>query len=196
MSQYYGNENTDPGTPYRFTRARYGRVLGGLCVSLARRMNVDVSLVRIITVVLSFATGGTAALVYLIAWLIVPEEGWDSPPPDGNDGTWRGPQPGAHQAPNSQQSGHHAQSDSQGQTYHHQSSTEPNSTGATQQGAANSAVPKRNNTIIFGGILILLGGYLLLNYLFGSIFRMRYFIPLLLMSLGIYIIYRAIDRKG
>lgn len=201
MSQYYGNGSAGPGgTPERFVRARYGRVLGGLCMSLARRINLDVSLVRIITVVLSFATSGTVALIYLIAWVIVPEEGWDAPPPGGNGGgPWQGGHTGTYNASNGQDGnndspGGEAQGAQQGAGCG--SAHNAYAGGNPGQGAPDSgAPPRRNDAIIFGGILLLLGGYLLLNHLFGAVFQMRYFIPLALMSLGVYIIYRATGRK-
>ncbi len=72
-----------PAAP-RLTRSQDDRVLGGVLGGLARYWNTDPLLLRILTVVLTIATGGALLLGYLIAWLAIPLE---SAPP--------GPQSGA-----------------------------------------------------------------------------------------------------
>lgn len=69
------------GSPYgswaparRLTRSRTDRVLGGVCAGLARYWNTDPVLVRIVTVVLTIATGGAFLIGYLIAWVAIPDE--------------------------------------------------------------------------------------------------------------------------
>jgi phage shock protein PspC (stress-responsive transcriptional regulator) len=62
--------------PVPTTRVRDGRWLGGVCVGLAARWGVPVGRVR-----LGFLLGslllGLGALVYIAAWLILPEDGVD-----------------------------------------------------------------------------------------------------------------------
>lgn len=66
------------GTPAReharFTlrRSRGEAMLGGVCGGLAEELDVDPALLRIAVVTLTLATGGMAALVYLLAWVIAP----------------------------------------------------------------------------------------------------------------------------
>ncbi|MGH9117075.1 MAG: PspC domain-containing protein [Acidimicrobiales bacterium] len=60
--------------PRRLVRRRDGKILAGVCAGLADYFDVDVNLVRIVTVVLGVATG-ILLPAYLLAWLIVPEEG-------------------------------------------------------------------------------------------------------------------------
>lgn len=50
-----------------------GSIIGGVCNGIAAYTNVDVTVIRVLTVILAFATSGAAAAVYLIMMVIVPE---------------------------------------------------------------------------------------------------------------------------
>ena len=65
--------------PRRLERSRSNRVLGGVCGGVATYLNMDPTLVRVLTVVLSLFTG-VPVIVYLVLLLVVPEEGSDMPP--------------------------------------------------------------------------------------------------------------------
>ena len=56
-------------------RSRKGRMLAGVCAGVADYFGVDVTLVRVLVVVLCLITGGAGVLAYLAAWVIIPEEG-------------------------------------------------------------------------------------------------------------------------
>ncbi len=56
-------------------RPRKGRMVAGICAAIAEYSGVDVTLVRVIVAVVAIITGGTAALAYLAAWIIIPGEG-------------------------------------------------------------------------------------------------------------------------
>jgi phage shock protein PspC (stress-responsive transcriptional regulator) len=56
-------------------RSRKGRMVAGICAGIAGYFGLDVTLVRVIVTVVSVVTGGTGALVYLAAWMIIPSEG-------------------------------------------------------------------------------------------------------------------------
>jgi phage shock protein C len=58
----------------RLYRTREGRVVAGVCSGLARYFGIDATLVRLAFGALT-VFGGMGALLYLIAWVIVPEEG-------------------------------------------------------------------------------------------------------------------------
>ena len=58
----------------RLSRSRTDRVLGGVCGGLARAIGIDPLVVRVAIVALTVA-GGTGGLVYVLAWLLLPEEG-------------------------------------------------------------------------------------------------------------------------
>lgn len=54
-------------------RAKDGKVIGGVCLGLARYFDVDVTIIRLLWV-LAVLLGGTGLLAYLIAWIIMPPE--------------------------------------------------------------------------------------------------------------------------
>jgi phage shock protein PspC (stress-responsive transcriptional regulator) len=56
-------------------RSQKGRMVAGICAGIAGYSGLDVTLVRVIVTVVSVITGGTGALAYLVAWMIIPSEG-------------------------------------------------------------------------------------------------------------------------
>ena len=60
----------------RLTRSRTNRLLGGVCAGLAQATGLDPVILRVAFVALTVA-GGTGALLYVVAWLLLPEEGSD-----------------------------------------------------------------------------------------------------------------------
>jgi phage shock protein PspC (stress-responsive transcriptional regulator) len=60
----------------RLLRIRQGRIVAGVCAGLGAYFGVDVNLVRLAFGVLTVFYG-LGMLLYLIAWLILPEEGED-----------------------------------------------------------------------------------------------------------------------
>src|SRR5277367_6749359 len=57
----------------RLTRSRDNRMIAGVCAGFAQHYGWDLNLVRVVTALVSFFSGGTGVLVYLIAWVIIPE---------------------------------------------------------------------------------------------------------------------------
>lgn len=55
-------------------RPTEGRMLAGVAAGIARYLNVDVTVVRIVLVVLAIV-GGAGVPLYLAGWLLIPEEG-------------------------------------------------------------------------------------------------------------------------
>ncbi len=60
--------------PKRLYRSENNKVIAGVCGGIAEYFNVDPVLVRILTVVLAFASFGALVVGYLIAWVIVPKK--------------------------------------------------------------------------------------------------------------------------
>jgi signal transduction histidine kinase len=58
----------------RLSRSRTDRVLGGVCGGVARATGIDPLVLRVAVVALTLV-GGTGALVYVLAWLFLPEDG-------------------------------------------------------------------------------------------------------------------------
>jgi phage shock protein PspC (stress-responsive transcriptional regulator) len=65
---------TPAAEPRRLTRARDGRWLGGVCAGLGRYFDLNPMIYRIGFAALSLA-GGTGILLYVAAWLVMPDEG-------------------------------------------------------------------------------------------------------------------------
>ncbi|HEU0306036.1 MAG TPA: PspC domain-containing protein [Lysobacter sp.] len=62
--------------PRSLSRSRNDRMLAGVMGGIARRFGWNSTLVRILFVVLSIASAAfPGILVYLILWLLIPEEG-------------------------------------------------------------------------------------------------------------------------
>ncbi|MDR1833737.1 MAG: PspC domain-containing protein [Propionibacteriaceae bacterium] len=53
-------------------RPRQGAVLGGVCLAIANRLGMDVGLVRILAVVLTFVSGGALILAYILGIIAIP----------------------------------------------------------------------------------------------------------------------------
>jgi phage shock protein C len=58
----------------RLYRSRTDTVIGGVAAGLANYLNADPALIRIAWAVLVVVTGGAALILYIIAWVVVPEE--------------------------------------------------------------------------------------------------------------------------
>ena len=54
-------------------RPRFGRKIAGVCLGFSEYFDVDVTLVRVVWLIVAFMTG-IGFLSYPIAWIIMPEE--------------------------------------------------------------------------------------------------------------------------
>ena len=50
-------------------------MVAGVCAGIGQFFGIDANIVRIIFAILTVFSAGAAALVYLVAWVVVPEEG-------------------------------------------------------------------------------------------------------------------------
>lgn len=50
-------------------------MVAGVCAGIGQFFGIDANIVRLGFAVLTVFSAGAAALVYLVAWMIVPEEG-------------------------------------------------------------------------------------------------------------------------
>jgi len=62
--------------PRALSRPLEGRMLGGVAAGLARYLDIDVTVIRILFAALTLV-GGAAVPVYLAAWVLIPEDGAD-----------------------------------------------------------------------------------------------------------------------
>lgn len=72
-----------PGTPSdappprpALRRSTDDRVVAGVCGGLARTVGIDAVIVRLLFVVFTLA-GGSGLVLYLLAWIVIPEDGED-----------------------------------------------------------------------------------------------------------------------
>jgi len=70
-----GRSVVSPHSTARLMRPRYDRKIAGVCAGLSEHLDLDASLVRILWVFLTFASGFFPGLIaYVLAWIIIPEE--------------------------------------------------------------------------------------------------------------------------
>lgn len=75
-------QTTVPHESRRLMRSRSDRILGGVCSGLARYFNTDPLLIRLLFVLITLAQGA-GILLYILLWVLMPEEGVETPPAGG-----------------------------------------------------------------------------------------------------------------
>ena len=63
-----------PQQPRRLVRRSDDRMVAGVCSGVADYLGVDVTLVRMVTVVGAILGFGSLILAYVVAWALIPEE--------------------------------------------------------------------------------------------------------------------------
>ncbi|MHB1404404.1 MAG: PspC domain-containing protein [Desulfitobacteriaceae bacterium] len=164
----------------RLYRSGREKMIGGVCGGLAEYFNVDVTLVRLITLV-AFFMGGVGFLAYLVAWIIVPLN------PD-------------HQvyARPTHQGSYSSQQDGT-RRYAERAEEIVNDVVTNVEEAARNFQERRpferkDKSKIAGGILIVLGILFLLDRWFPLWFNFTKMWPLVLVLLGVAIMWRGERR--
>lgn len=79
---------SDTGKPGRlFRRSRDEKQIAGVCAGIARYFGLDVTLVRVLMVCLSFWPPGVGLIIYIVCWIVVPQDPMLLMPPRNNAGT-------------------------------------------------------------------------------------------------------------
>jgi phage shock protein C len=60
-------------TSKRLTRRGNDRMIAGVCSGVADYLGIDVTLVRLLTVVAAIFSVGAVAVAYIAAWILMPE---------------------------------------------------------------------------------------------------------------------------
>jgi phage shock protein C len=60
-------------TTKRLTRRSNDRMVAGVCSGVADYLGLDVTLVRLLTVVAAIFSVGAVAVAYIAAWILMPE---------------------------------------------------------------------------------------------------------------------------
>ena len=58
----------------RLYRSKKDRMLGGVCAGLGEHLDIDPTVIRLIWAVITVISVGTGVLVYILAWILIPEE--------------------------------------------------------------------------------------------------------------------------
>jgi phage shock protein C len=58
----------------RLYRSKKERMLGGVCAGLGEHFDIDPTVIRLAWAVITVISIGTGILVYILAWIIIPEE--------------------------------------------------------------------------------------------------------------------------
>ena len=69
----------------QLVRPRAGRMIAGVCAGFAEHYGWDLSLVRVVAVLVTLLTTGAALLAYIAAWILIPDGQYaltsSTPPP-------------------------------------------------------------------------------------------------------------------
>jgi phage shock protein C len=58
----------------KLMRPQRGRQIAGVCLAFAEYFDLDVSLIRVVWLLVALFSGGAGALAYLIGWIVIPSE--------------------------------------------------------------------------------------------------------------------------
>jgi phage shock protein C len=65
----------ETGKPGRlFRRSRNEKQIAGVCAGIARYFGLDVTLVRVLMVCVSFWPPGVGLILYIVCWIVVPQD--------------------------------------------------------------------------------------------------------------------------
>ena len=59
----------------QLVRPREGRLIAGVCAGIGDYFGIDANVIRIAFAALTIFSAGVGALIYLVAWAVLPEEG-------------------------------------------------------------------------------------------------------------------------
>jgi phage shock protein PspC (stress-responsive transcriptional regulator) len=160
----------------RLYRSRRDRVIGGVAGGVADALDIDPSIVRVIWVILAFMTGGIAAFIYLVMLIVVPEEpgddfDWTTVPPASPAGTYPGAVPGdQEESIGFDEPGRPVLREETGSAFAPPPPAYPPESRPVERQEARRARRAERGTggpgggaLVFGLILILIGGYFLLR---------------------------------
>lgn len=82
-----GPDLTGPGAAApRLSRPMDTKKIAGVCAGIARYLRVDVTLIRIIVLLLSVYPPGLGLIFYVVCWIVMPRDVWALPSAAITDG--------------------------------------------------------------------------------------------------------------
>lgn len=164
----------------RLQRSCENCIIAGVCGGLAVYMNLDPTIVRLLFIVLTLASGGTFIAVYLLLWLIVPEKG----------ATPTLVKPTSPSIPPKEATGETAAAAEAGANLERTSPASPDE--VTPEGEKPQTAParprRRDTTRLLGWILVGIGAYFLLSSL-GLRKVLALLWPVLLIAVGLILLW-------
>jgi phage shock protein PspC (stress-responsive transcriptional regulator) len=193
----------------RLYRSSTDRKIGGVAAGTAEYFDVDPSIARVIWLLLAIFTGGAFVIVYLVMWAIVPEAPWSPPvvgaaPTAGEGSTDEDRAAMAAGAA----AGVAADAEAEGQGAAEGAADAPTEPGTPSTPWAPTT-PQPSSTwsasaevgsgpgphVILGAILILVGGWFLVDQFFPG-FSFGTLWPIGLVAIGVIILVAALRRGG
>lgn len=208
----------------RLYRTRDDRIIGGVAGGVADYFAIDPSLVRILWALLALFSGGALFLLYIVMWIVIPEEPADRPsagmapspgagvpgdaPPSGTAGgvgstdpaeagaagTGASAQPG----PTSTQSGSPGMVPPPPPPFSYDWRTQRSMERERRRAALRASRDGRSETsgaVVFGVILVVLGGWFLLQQYVPWLDAGRVW-PFVLIVIGAVVLLGAIRPRG
>lgn len=186
----------------RLYRSVADRRIGGVAAGTATYFDIDPSISRVLWLILALFTGGAFGIVYLVMWAVVPEEPWNPPQPavpaagppaegsaEGADGGEAAAAGGAALVAEGTPAG-------EPQWGANPAGTPPAGAPAPTGWSTTVEVGKSGGPgahVIFGAILVFIGGWLLIQQFFPAInFGMLW--PIGLVIVGVIILLAAFRR--
>ena len=57
----------------RLCRSKNDRILGGVCAGVGEHLDVDPNVIRLIWIAVTVLSFGVGVIVYILAWILIPE---------------------------------------------------------------------------------------------------------------------------
>jgi phage shock protein PspC (stress-responsive transcriptional regulator) len=185
----------------RLYRSSTDRKIGGVAAGTAEYFDIDPSIARVLWLLLAIFTGGAFVIVYLVMWAIVPEAPWSPPamgtaPVAGEGAAEAGGAALATDAavdgPDADEGGVDASSEPATPSTPWTPTT-PQSSSTWSASAEVGSGPGPH--VILGAILILVGGWFLVDQFFPG-FSFGTLWPIGLVAIGVIILVAALRRGG
>jgi phage shock protein PspC (stress-responsive transcriptional regulator) len=178
----------------RLYRSPTDRKIGGVAAGTAEYFDIDPSIARVLWLLLAIFTGGAFVIVYLVMWAIVPEAPW-SPPVVGTSPIADEGSTDVSDAAVAAGEASVAEADvdapTEPGTPWTPTSPQPSSTWSASAEVASGPGPH----VILGAILILVGGWFLVDQFFPG-FSFGTLWPIGLVAIGVIILVAALRRGG
>jgi phage shock protein PspC (stress-responsive transcriptional regulator) len=159
----------------RLNRSRVHRIFGGVAGGLAEYLNLDPIIVRILFIIITLING-FGIFLYIILWIIIPEENFNYPSGD----------------PSSTKSKSASEPGSENSADRKEEKSNPFDPVEFYN---QKAVRKSNTGRILAGIVLIAFGFIFLAERYFSYFDFEDFLPLILIAAGIVLLWNSSKKN-